>query len=563
MENLVVVLGASGSGKRTAMGILEDLFQFVAVTKVAPAQLTEIVSILPFRNVALSVSTSLPSSPGIDQHARNWVDASVMACRALCEVQSRLTILFLYRSQAELQRVETTFYHPLKDSCGGSLPAAVFKECEMLAQFARRLDTTPDGKTVRERLLFIDTSGLAPWQLRRILEDHFSTPVQMRRRHRATEDQTTSEFVTRGWNQMGDTLQQVARTIEIFRRHATAQQTIETDRLRTNKANPMTCLILGESGTGKELIAQRIHNETVGRNAPPLTRIDCAALATGIIEGELFGYKKGAFTNAFYDKKGLLEIARNGTIFLDEIGLMDTATQGKLLTFIENGFFRSLGDLEPKHVEGIRIIAATSRNLEDAIQEGKFLNDLYYRLAAATIRVPPLRNRREDIYPLLGVLLGRRFDDVSPEVLAILLDYHWPGNVRELTHFAEQFDARDRRRITVDDLPPGFPGDVAAYVGLTEYFDYMNFGRRDVVAALPASAISDDLYRSRLRDGVRDGALDNDVERAEAEVLRELLARNNWNVSATASALEWDRRKLHRKIRQYGIERPGASSRAR
>lgn len=171
--------------------------------------------------------------------------------------------------------------------------------------------------------------------------------------------------------------------------------------------------------------------------------------------------------------------------------------------------------------------------------------------------MPALRNRREDVYPLLKVMLGPRFDDLSPEVLTILLDYHWPGNVRELTHLAEQFDVRDRRRITLDDLPPGFPGEVAAYVGVKEYLDYLNFGRRDVVAPLsPTVQTSDDLYRSHLRDRVREGALDNDVERAEAEVLREMLLRNNWNMATTAIALQWDRRKLYRKLEQYGIERP-------
>ena len=219
-----------------------------------------------------------------------------------------------------------------------------------------------------------------------------------------------------------------------------------------------TILILGESGTGKELIASTIHYQS-RRKDNPIIRVNCAALPDDLIESELFGYHKGAFTGASGNKPGRFELAHKGTIFLDEIGDLPPLTQTKLLRVLEEQSFEPLGATKPMSVD-VRIIAATNKDLEKAVKKGSFREDLYYRLHVIPVEVPPLRKRSVDI-PLLLDAFCRKFNDqmgrdvtFSPQAIEALLVYTYPGNVRELLNIVERCVAlTSENSITTDDLP--------------------------------------------------------------------------------------------------------------
>ena len=206
---------------------------------------------------------------------------------------------------------------------------------------------------------------------------------------------------------------------------------------------PTTVLIRGESGTGKELVARAIHRHSALSNQPLVT-LNCTALSPALLESELFGSKRGAFTGAYTDRKGLFEKADGGTMFLDELGDMSLETQAKLLRTLQTGEIRAVGDVRTKKV-AVRIIGATNRDLERAIRESTFREDLYYRINTFSITLPPLRERVEDIPFLAEFFLQRaqakvnkRVDSVSPEALMLLRNYSWPGNLRELENIIER-----------------------------------------------------------------------------------------------------------------------------
>ena len=220
-----------------------------------------------------------------------------------------------------------------------------------------------------------------------------------------------------------------------------------------------TVLILGESGTGKELVARAIHQASPRRERPFVV-VNCAALPESLLESELFGHEKGAFTGADRLRKGRFELADGGTLFIDEVGDLPPATQVKLLRVLQEGAFERVGGTETIHVD-VRIVAATNRALDVMVQRGEFREDLYYRLNVVRVWLPPLRERREDIPPLLDHFLHRfasennkQIDGFSKEALDLLLKYDYPGNVRELQNIVEQAVvlARDRV-ITTRDLP--------------------------------------------------------------------------------------------------------------
>ncbi|HPU85783.1 MAG TPA: sigma-54 dependent transcriptional regulator [Candidatus Latescibacteria bacterium] len=222
----------------------------------------------------------------------------------------------------------------------------------------------------------------------------------------------------------------------------------------------VTVLITGESGTGKELVARAIHNHS-SRAAHPFLTVNCSALTETLLESELFGHAKGAFTGAIVAKKGLFEDADGGTLLLDEIGDMELGAQAALLRVLESGEVRRVGETRPVGVD-VRIVASTNRDLENAIREGKFREDLYYRLRVVPVDIPPLRKRLDDVLPLAQHFLARyapRFNRgnvrLAKETGEALLRYTWPGNVRELEHAIERaLLLSDGDVLLPEDLPP-------------------------------------------------------------------------------------------------------------
>jgi DNA-binding NtrC family response regulator len=222
-------------------------------------------------------------------------------------------------------------------------------------------------------------------------------------------------------------------------------------------ATDSTVLVRGASGTGKELVARALHFNS-GRREWPLVTINCAALQENLLESELFGHEKGAFTGAVQAKPGLVEVAEGGTLFIDEIGEMAVGLQAKLLRVLEDGHYRRIGCTRESHAD-VRVVAATNRRLEDEIQAGRFREDLFYRLNVLAIELPPLRERRQDIPELAEHFLttrqlGPTRYRLEPEAMELLERYDWPGNVRELANVLEraQILAEDHV-ITPDDLP--------------------------------------------------------------------------------------------------------------
>jgi len=296
-----------------------------------------------------------------------------------------------------------------------------------------------------------------------------------------------------------------------------------------------TVLILGESGTGKDLLAQEIHARSQ-RNGKPYVAVNCAALPETLIESELFGYERGAFTGAAQQKKGRFEQAHGGSLFLDEIGDMNPITQSKVLRALENRNIERLGGTQSVPVD-VRVISATHRNLPLAIRDGRFREDLFYRLRVVTIELPPLRAHKEDISALAeaflrihGVRLGRTVR-LSKGALAALERYDWPGNIRELRNALERAFVLSRaEEIGVGDLP------------------------EEVAKGSPALPKLND-------DGHAPGLNESDFREAkrkfEVAYLRRQLHAHRWNISRTAATIGLHRQSLQERLRELGIRRPG------
>jgi two-component system response regulator AtoC len=287
-----------------------------------------------------------------------------------------------------------------------------------------------------------------------------------------------------------------------------------------------TVLIRGESGTGKELVARALHEKS-SRAPKSFVAINCAAIPDNLLESELFGHRRGAFTDAHQDKRGLFEEAHGGTLFLDEIGELPLALQVKLLRVLQEGSFRPLGGTKDKEVD-VRVVTATLRDLDADVKAGRFREDLYYRLHVLEIIVPPLRERREDV-PLLvdhfvarnAARLGTRVQRVAPAAMKLLLENSWPGNVRELENAIERSVVlAEGDELTPDDLPASFGASA-----------------NTADAALAGGELS----------------IKKTVRYIEETLIRRALAKTGGNRTAASKVLEISHRALLYKIKDYGI----------
>ena len=296
-------------------------------------------------------------------------------------------------------------------------------------------------------------------------------------------------------------------------------------------------LITGESGSGKELVARAIHEASDRRDAE-FVKVNCAAIPRELIESELFGHERGAFTGATAQKKGLFEVANGGTIFLDEIGDMALGAQAKVLRVLQSGELMRVGGSKLIEVD-VRVLAATHRNLQEQVQAGEFREDLYFRLNVVPIRVPPLRDRAEDIPMLAGHFIEQAAQDngvaakrLSADALAALQAYAWPGNVRELRNVIERMVILSDGDIDLDDVPEEVRGTPDAPAE-----------REDALLDLNAGAVPEGMTLREFREA---------VERA---FIRKRLAELDWNVSRTATSLGVERTHLHKKMKVLGIQR--------
>ena len=280
---------------------------------------------------------------------------------------------------------------------------------------------------------------------------------------------------------------------------------LQRNILRAAQANS-TVLIIGETGTGKELVARAMHQNSL-RAGQPFMALNCAALTETLLESELFGHEKGAFTGAFAQKKGRLEVAAGGTVFLDEIGEMPLQLQAKLLRVLQERQIERVGGTQPIKLD-IRVIAATNRNLEEEVRAGRFRQDLYYRLNVVTLKTPPLRERQSDIPALamhfaskFGAQCGRRISGISPEAEAYLLHYDWPGNIRELENALERAVVLGSADvIQLEDLPESIreiarPADVVRAPALQDSVDR---AKREAIAQAFQQANNDHADAAKL-----------------------------------------------------------------
>ncbi len=298
------------------------------------------------------------------------------------------------------------------------------------------------------------------------------------------------------------------------------------------KANS-TVLITGESGTGKELVARLIHEKSP-RNNKPFIPVNCAAIPSELLESELFGHEKGAFTGAAYSRPGRFELANEGTIFLDEIGDMPLHLQVKILRVIQEKTFERIGGIKPIKVN-VRILAATNKNLEQEVKEGRFREDLYWRLNVVPILIPPLRERKDDIPILCDFFINKYASsfgykiELSAQVIEKFLNYHWPGNVRELENLIERlYVLNEGGKFSVEDLPEKIK------------YSENKFDR--------------DLIPEELNPFSSGIDLNEMIKEYEKKLILHALNLNDWIKSRAAKYLNINRTTLIEKMKRLGIK---------
>jgi DNA-binding NtrC family response regulator len=346
----------------------------------------------------------------------------------------------------------------------------------------------------------------------------------------------------------------------------------------------LSVLITGESGTGKEVVANAIHRLSKRRNKP-LISVNCGAIPEGILESELFGHEKGSFTGAIAQRKGYFEAANGGTIFLDEIGEMPLNTQVKLLRVLETSEIMRVGGSQPIKVD-VRVIAATNKNLEVAVENGEFRRDLYFRLKAITIHIPPLRKRKEDI-PLLVQKFSEefarknqiQFRGFAPEAIELLKEYDWPGNVRELKNFVEtaiilnkgeivrssyvrsvlklerEIPRSDNLPVPLNKTPDQAERELIYRTLISLKLDVTEI--KQMLAQLLQAQYewmhgSDPYATAHPQDNDKEIEI-RSLSDMEKELIKETLRKFNGNRRKTAKALKISERTLYRKLHEYGL----------
>jgi two-component system response regulator HupR/HoxA len=304
------------------------------------------------------------------------------------------------------------------------------------------------------------------------------------------------------------------------------------DLVRRVAPYDVNVLVSGESGTGKELCARALHYNSLRQDGPFVSE-NCGAVPDGLLESELFGHKRGAFTGASEDRVGLFELADGGTVFLDEIGEVSAAFQVKLLRVLQEGEIHPLGSNQRRNVD-VRVVAATNRDLETEVRAGRFREDLYYRLATFTIELPPLRERKSDIAVLAHALLeelqkqlGKKVEGISREALACMEAYHWPGNVRQIQNeLKRMLVLAEGDVLSADLLSPG------------------------IVQGADEQQSEDLSILSQT-----EGSLKKRMEALEARIVKETMIRHRWNKTRAAEELSLSRVGLRGKLERYGLEK--------
>ncbi len=315
------------------------------------------------------------------------------------------------------------------------------------------------------------------------------------------------------------------------------------------RSSDVTVLVTGESGTGKELVSRAIHTIS-SRKDKVFIPFNCTAVPKELAEGHLFGYKKGAFTGAVADSQGMIRAADGGTLFLDEIGDLPIDVQPKLLRFLQEGEVQPLGEKSPVKVD-VRIIAATNMPLEEKVADGSFREDLYYRLNVIRLRVPPLRERRSEIPPIISYYVnqysarfGKRDINITPQTIDLLMVCEWEGNVRQLCNEIQRIVARavDGETITPEHLSPELKRSAVPISSS------LHNGTAKTITSFDKSFSSYNIASTS-------GTLEEAVSELETQMIKDALARHNWNISQCARELGLTRRGLYLKLERYGIEK--------
>lgn len=316
-------------------------------------------------------------------------------------------------------------------------------------------------------------------------------------------------------------------------------------------------LILGESGTGKELVARAIHNLS-SRSSNNFIPVNCGAIPKDLLETELFGHKKGAFTGAYSDRKGRFHLADKGTIFLDEIGDMQLDMQVKLLRVLQEKVVDPVGSNSPVKVD-VRVVAATHQNIESLIKEGKFREDLYYRINVIPIEIPPLRSRIDDIELLINKFIEKNTIYFEESVIAHLKAYHWPGNIRELINFIQRIKAiANTSKIKLKEIPdfvlPRIDSNLKSdsKKNVTNNINKESIDFNDLLVEKNPKKNGDDAYNLNSFP-IKGVDLKKSVNDLEISLIKEALKKSDGNVTKAAKLLTLGRTTLIEKINKYKI----------